>query len=430
VKRLAINRGVRWERYNDFYPTQTKPAGQFADIFPAQTFSGQEILSWSDVVPRVGAAWDAFGNGKTVIKGSFGMFGDTMGDVFSETFNPNAQRSNTYNWTGPCNSTAPNAPIEYACDVTPAFLSTLPSLTPITETGGTSQVLNSGLKQDKTYEYTAKIERQIVPNVGLTGTYVYHAVYNMYDSATNAGLVTPTADVVGNGVDVGHPYGSWNIPVVFTDTFNGASTPVTVWTYAKGSGAISNEVVNNPSDRPDTYKSFEVAVTKRSSKKWNAMASYWVTKDHRWLQGTEGIEGSPNDDAYPIDNTWNWEARGNVGYNFPFRITLSSFYRAQSGTAGQRLEAFNSSALNQGSTTIRMGPFGQYRGPFISTWNTKVAKTIVFRDRYHLELNFQEFNLLNDSAAVTTNYLTGSTFGVVTSLISPRVARFGMLFSF
>ena len=78
-----------------------------------------------------------------------------------------------------------------------------------------------------------------------------------------------------------------------------------------------------------------------------------------------------------------------------------------------------------------MGPFGQYRGPVVSVLNLKAAKVFTFRDRYHLEANFQLFNILNNSAAVTTNYLTGpTTFGVVTSLVSPRVARVGTTFYF
>jgi hypothetical protein len=156
-----------------------------------------------------------------------------------------------------------------------------------------------------------------------------------------------------------------------------------------------------------------------------------MTKNHRWLQGTSGLAGSPNDDAYPIDDTWNWELRGSVVYNLPKGFQVSSLYRAQSGTAGQRLASFNSSALSQGSTTVRMGSFGQYRGPMISTFNVKTAKVFTIRDRFHLEANFQVFNILNSSAAVTTNYLTGpTTFGVVSDLISPRVARIGGLFTF
>jgi hypothetical protein len=312
--------------------------------------------------------------------------------------------------------------------VTADFLSTLSFASPTAATGGVSQVLNPNLKQDKTHEYTIKVERQIVPNVALNMTYVYHSIYNMYNSATNAGLVTPSATFVNNGVDVGHNY---NVPVTFNDNFNGVITPITIYTYAKGSGSIANEVVNTPSSRPDTYNSFEVAVTKRYSKRWNGFASYWMTKNHRWLQGTAGLAGSPNDDTYPIDDTWNWELRGSIVYNLPKGFQLSSLYRAQSGTAGQRLAVFNSAALLQGSTTVRMGPFGQYRGPVVSTLNMKAAKVFTIHDRYHIEANFQLFNILNSSAAVATNYLTGpATFGVVTDLVSPRVARIGGSFRF
>lgn len=428
LKRLVVNFGVRYDRFDSFYPQQSKPAGQFSAIFPAQTFQQQEIVTWTDVVPRVGAAWDITGSGKTVVKGSFGLFGDTMGDTFAATFNPNAAQSETFNWSGPCGPTDPLAPVQYACDATPTFLATLPTLTPTAKTGGTSQILNTGLEQDRTHEYTLKVERQLVPNVAVNAGYVRHSVFNMYDSATNAGVQNPTATFVGNGIDVGHTY---NVPVVFSDTFNGVTTPVTVSTYVKGSGTLTNEVVNNPSNRPDVYSSFEVAVTKRYSKRWDGFASYWMTKDHRWLQGTSGISGSPNDDAFPIDDTWNWELRGDGVYHFPLGFQLSAFYRAQSGSAGQRVSVFNSAALQQGATTIRMGPFGQYRGPMISTMNLRVAKVFSFEKRFHIEANFQIYNILNSSASVKTNYQTGaSTFGVASTIISPRVARIGGTFTF
>jgi len=373
-------------------------------------------------------AWDVRGNGKTVVKFSYGLFGDTMGDTFAATFNPNAQQSKTYNWSGPCQATAATAPVAYSCDATPTFLATLPSLTPTAATGGTSQVLNPGLKQDRTHEYTVKVERQLMANVAVNFAYVRHSVFNMYNSATNSGTITPSATFNGNGIDVGHTY---NVAVPFTDTFNGVSTPVTVYTYVKGSGTIANEVVSTPSSRPDVYNSLEFAITKRSSKRWNGMASYWLTKNHRWLQGTSGIAGSPNDDPFPLDDTWNWEARGSLLYNLPLRFQVSSLFRAQSGTAGQRLDTFNSAALIQGATTVRMGPFGQYRGPVISTLNFKAAKVFAIHDRFHVEANFQVFNVLNSSAAVATNYLTGaSTFGVVSNILSPRVARIGGLFTF
>ena len=431
IKRLALNLGVRMERYDASYPSQSGVAGQFADLFPVQNYPGAEILTWSDVVPHLGAAWDIRGNGKTVLKGSFGIFGDTMGSLFAATFNPDAAKSETFAWSGPCQPVAADAPVEYDCDVTPAFLATLPTLTPISATGAQAQVLNPKLKEDMTHEYTLKFERQLVPNVSVDATYVYHSLFNLYDAATNDGSEAATVTFTNNGVDVGHPYSSWTIPVTFTDTFNGVSTPVTVWTYPKGSGASSNEVVNTPSNRPDTFNSFEVGVTKRYSKRWDGFLSYWMTNSHRWLQGTAGMVGSPNDDLFPIDDTWAWEARGAGTYFLPKGFELSSFFRAQSGTPGQRVEQFNSSALSQGSTTLRMGPFGQFRGPVVPLLNIKGAKVFTVHDHFKFEANAQLFNLTNSSAYVTTNYLTGAnTFGVASNLLSPRVLRLGGVFSF
>ena len=111
---------------------------------------------------------------------------------------------------------------------------------------------------------------------------------------------------------------------------------------------------------------------------------------------------------------------------------LSSFLTMESGTPGLRTEVFGSTAtLTEGAETVNVGPYGQYRGPIISNLSAKAAKDFVIRERYHVEANVQVFNVLNSSAAVTTNYLTGpTTFGVITTLISPRVARFGAKFSF
>ena len=46
------------------------------------------------------------GDGKTSLKAFFGVFGDTMGADFASTYNPNAEVTTRYRWTGPCVVTA------------------------------------------------------------------------------------------------------------------------------------------------------------------------------------------------------------------------------------------------------------------------------------------------------------------------------------
>jgi hypothetical protein len=159
-----------------------------------------------------------------------------------------------------------------------------------------------------------------------------------------------------------------------------------------------------------------------------------VTKDHRWIEGLAGIAGSPNEDPYNIDNTWNRDARGSMTYRLPLGFNVSSLFRATSGTYGQLTGNFsgtgtNGQTLNQGTVTTRLGPFGQFQGPVVSVLNLKVAKQFHLHERILLEPNLQIFHVLNTSAAMSTSYAL-ATFGAVSNIVSPRVLRIGASFSF
>ncbi len=418
-KRVTLTAGVRWERYHNFYPEQTKEAGQFSAIFPARTYPQQDVLTWMDTVPRVGAAWDVTGTGKTVVKASYGVFGDTMGDLYSNAFNPNGQATQTYAWTGPClvtpfrNNTFNNT----SCDVTPDFLATLSSSTPLSATGGINSVINPDLLQNTTYEYTARVERELIPNVAVSAGYVHHRITNNYNT----------------NIQYLRPYETW-IPAAGTFVDGLAGAPVTMYTYpASEVGSTFNvlKAVNAPAARPDTYHSIEVAATKRYSNKWTGSASFWTTKNHRWL-GIAATPQSPNDDRFPTDDTWNWEARASGTYSFPLDISLSSSYRAQSGDREQRTQQFTaaSSVLRQGSVTLRMGEYGEYSAPTVQIVAIKAAKRIGLGQGKYVELNFQVFNALNASGITAINRLTGPQFGLATGIVSARVARLGGAITF
>ena len=412
--RVTLAYGVRWERYHNFYPDQQKEAGQFS---VAQKIPGADVLSWRDVVPRAGMNWDVTGDGKTSLKASFGIFGDTMGADFSQTYNPNSLITTRYRWTGPCvvtqyTNVSFNSP-NTSCDYLPGSVDfSTTGKDYISASGGTNTLPNPNLKQNKNYEASVRLDRQLVANVGIGFAYVYHKHTNWY----NTGIV-----------NVGRPYNVWTVPVVLTDPYNGQ--PTTVYTYPStyaGAAFNDNKVLNAPSDRPDYYHSFEVTANKRFSKRWNMSSSFWATKTHEWIRSTPT---SPNDDLFPVNDTWGWEARADANYRLPWDINSSINVRAASGAKGQRTQTFTDPRLLQGSVTLRVEAFGAESGPVVPVTSFRVSKKFRATARYAVDVNFSVFNLINSSAPVAISYLSG-TFGRVTDILAPRVARIGAQVSF
>ena len=65
----------------------------------------------------------------------------------------------------------------------------------------------------------------------------------------------------------------------------------------------------------------------------------------------------------------------------------------------------------------------------VEVLNMKLAKVFTSTDKYNFEINFQVFNTLNSSSAVTTSYLA-SRFGAESTIESARVFRIDGVFSF
>ena len=116
LDRMTLNLGVRYTGFRGHVPEQSLPAGEFV---PARVYAAvPDVASWHDITPRIGIAYDLFGDAKTALKASVSRFlighaGDIVNSENPQTtISDNAFRSWTDangNFSPDCDLVAPDA---------------------------------------------------------------------------------------------------------------------------------------------------------------------------------------------------------------------------------------------------------------------------------------------------------------------------------
>src|SRR5688500_11101068 len=98
--RFTLNGGVRWDRYDGWLPEQNQLAATVGPTsVQATTFPEQNLFTWNVVAPRIGVVYDLRGDGKTVLKGNYGLYFHNPGVGVPSDVNPNTgTKSATYLW--------------------------------------------------------------------------------------------------------------------------------------------------------------------------------------------------------------------------------------------------------------------------------------------------------------------------------------------
>jgi len=189
--RVTINGGLRFDWVHESVPPISEPAGP---LVPARSFAAVDnVPNWKDLNPRLGVAWDPFGDGKTAIKGGINRYVLSATTGIANFFDPaNASvNSTTRSWTDrntnflpDCNLTQTAANGECGAMANANFGSLV-----VTNTPDPAWVTGWG-KRPYMWQLGVGVDREVTPNVSVSAGY-YHTSYGNFFVLQNT-LVSPS----------------------------------------------------------------------------------------------------------------------------------------------------------------------------------------------------------------------------------------------
>jgi hypothetical protein len=421
IGRTTINGGVRYDRYHGWLPEQEQLGATvgLASV-AAKTFPEAHLFTWNVAAPRLGMTYDLTGDGRTVLKGNYGLYWHNPGVTVPASGNPNiANKLVTWNWDD-----------RLACA---GCVSGDKRWQPGEETTFVSQSLEGSIRVDPAikapYSHEASIwfERQLTEMMG-----------------ARAGFVYKTEDDLIDTYQPGRPPSAFSVPYTFVDIGidglrgTGDDRSVTLMGLPSANAntlfPADQVVMNTP--RYGRYKTYEVSANKRHSNRWSAQLGGSFTQ----------MEGFPTD-LYPnnpnmqgVENRTTWQLKVSGSYEAPWGIRVSPILRHQSGLNFARFSAITVPAgsgliATSGATSTDRGrfyvePADSNREDNIWVFDVRAEKIVNFTDRIRTRLYLDLFNITNSYASETINRESGPTYRKPVLILAPFTARLGFRFIF
>ena len=407
--RVTMNLGVRWDRYRGWMPQNEQIAFAIGPVsVPAESFPEREFFTWNNIGPRIGLTYDLAGDGKTVVKASYGLFWHNPGPGVSADANPNQNnKSVTYTWTDR-NSDRRFQLGEQSANPTATTLA------------GNIQ-LDPDITSPYSHDATVYLERQVSASIG-----------------ARVGFVYKTEDDLIAQYNPGRPISAYTVPYAFVDIgvdgVNGTADDRTLTLLGVPNTPdvnvrfpLTNVTQNTP--RFSRYKTMEASMAKRWSDRWSAQ----VGGSYTWAHDFQNAYPNNPNATFDVDTT-RWDFKLSGTYEAPYGIRLSPLIRHQAGANFARQISVGAGVATAAgaifSGTINVEDYQARRHDNITVIDLRADRGFNLGRSVRLRGFVDLFNLTNSNAAETRTITTGAAFLRPTAILPPRTARVGVRVSF
>ena len=440
--RLTLNVGVRWDRQSSSVNGYSQAGNPLLPtLLPNLTGkAADDVIVWNSITPRLGATYAVDDSRKTIARASYASFasqmGATQGSFFSVTSFRDVYIYNVTDTNG--NGTVDASEIAgrtvNCADTTgnvrcSGFDASNPSNV------GTPNHVIGDYKTPTTHEFMVGVDRELMPNVGLSASYTFRYMTN-FNFRPVQGL--NAADYVQLGTYTGslQPVGSFSVP------YYGVSSVPTNRTRTEYQGRDGYT---------QRFQGFEVSATKRMSNRWMARAGFsW--NDHReYFDGDNSRTDPTSTLANPnIDGGHVMAATGGSGKSqiyivLPqYQFILNGLYQAPWGVnLGMNMVTRQGYAMPYSRSNVATGdPLGnlknilltddvtKYRLPMVTSLDMRLGKQFAIKSTT-ANIDLDVFNVLNSATVLGRQYdLRVSTADTVREIMNPRILRVGFRFAF